>query len=162
MSAYSRVTTDSSTPEIQFKVIIIGDSGIGKTSLLLRYVDDTFSPSFSMSTIGVDFRFKTIMNEKLTANKLVKLQLWDTSGQEVWLICFFKRIEGKWSIDFFCSLSFLWTEIQDNLHELFPKCTLCFTLCRFDRSKFMGKPLKMECWDREIQSERSSRICGWN
>lgn len=83
MSAYSRVTTDSSTPEIQFKVIIIGDSGIGKTSLLLRYVDDTFSPSFSMSTIGVDFRFKTIMNEKLTANKLVKLQLWDTSGQEV-------------------------------------------------------------------------------
>jgi len=82
MSAYSRVNTDTS-PEIQFKVIIIGDSGIGKTSLLLRYVDDVFSPSFSMSTIGVDFRFKTIMNERITGNKLVKLQMWDTSGQEV-------------------------------------------------------------------------------
>eukprot|EP00411_Alexandrium_monilatum_P031105 CAMPEP_0175374566 /NCGR_PEP_ID=MMETSP0095-20121207/23313_1 /TAXON_ID=311494 /ORGANISM="Alexandrium monilatum, Strain CCMP3105" /LENGTH=265 /DNA_ID=CAMNT_0016672797 /DNA_START=34 /DNA_END=831 /DNA_ORIENTATION=+ len=60
-----------------FKLVLIGDSGAGKSSLLLRFADDTFTDSY-ITTIGVDFRFKTIAIGK----KNVKLQIWDTAGQE--------------------------------------------------------------------------------
>jgi len=60
-----------------FKLVLIGDSGAGKSSLLLRFADDTFTDSY-ITTIGVDFRFKTISTDK----KTVKLQIWDTAGQE--------------------------------------------------------------------------------
>lgn len=60
-----------------FKLVIVGNSGVGKSSLLLRFADDTFSDSY-LTTIGVDFRFKTLEID----GKKVKLQIWDTAGQE--------------------------------------------------------------------------------
>eukprot|EP01017_Pseudomicrothorax_dubius_P041636 TRINITY_DN6678_c0_g1_i5.p1 TRINITY_DN6678_c0_g1~~TRINITY_DN6678_c0_g1_i5.p1 ORF type:complete len:205 (+),score=57.40 TRINITY_DN6678_c0_g1_i5:266-880(+) len=60
-----------------FKLVIIGDSGVGKSSLLLRYADDTFNDNY-LTTIGVDFRFKSIQID----GKNAKLQIWDTAGQE--------------------------------------------------------------------------------
>lgn len=60
-----------------FKLVLIGDSGAGKSCLLLRFADDAFTDSY-ITTIGVDFRFKTIPVEK----KTIKLQIWDTAGQE--------------------------------------------------------------------------------
>lgn len=60
-----------------FKLVLIGDSGVGKSCLLLRFADDAFTESY-ISTIGVDFRFRTVKLE----NKTVKLQIWDTAGQE--------------------------------------------------------------------------------
>ena len=60
-----------------FKIVLIGDSGVGKSCLLLRFADQAFTESYT-STIGVDFRFKTIKVEE----KTVKLQIWDTAGQE--------------------------------------------------------------------------------
>ena len=59
------------------KVVIIGDSGVGKSCILLRYVDELFTESFIV-TIGVDFKFKTIDID----DKKVKIQIWDTAGQE--------------------------------------------------------------------------------
>ncbi|OQS00286.1 Rab1 family GTPase [Thraustotheca clavata] len=60
-----------------FKLVLIGDSGVGKSCLLLRFADDAFTESY-ITTIGVDFRFRTVKIDK----KTVKLQIWDTAGQE--------------------------------------------------------------------------------
>lgn len=60
-----------------FKLVLIGDSGVGKSCLLLRFADDSFTESY-ISTIGVDFRFRTVK----VGEKYVKLQIWDTAGQE--------------------------------------------------------------------------------
>lgn len=60
-----------------FKIIVIGDSGVGKTSFVTRFVDDEFHSSF-ISTIGIDFKIKTIQLN----NHIIKLQVWDTAGQE--------------------------------------------------------------------------------
>ncbi|XP_075154687.1 RAS oncogene family member Rab35 isoform X2 [Haematobia irritans] len=60
-----------------FKLLIIGDSGVGKTSLLLRFSDDTFNSSH-ISTIGVDFKIRTFTID----DQQVKVQIWDTAGQE--------------------------------------------------------------------------------
>ena len=59
------------------QLVLIGDSGVGKSCLLLRFADDNFTESY-ISTIGVDFRFRTIYVD----NKTIKLQIWDTAGQE--------------------------------------------------------------------------------
>ncbi|XP_037052437.1 ras-related protein Rab-35 [Bradysia coprophila] len=60
-----------------FKLLIIGDSGVGKSSLLIRFSDNTFSGNY-ITTIGVDFKIRTV----LINGQRVKLQIWDTAGQE--------------------------------------------------------------------------------
>ncbi len=58
------------------KVIIIGDSAIGKTVLITRFCESTFKESY-VATIGVDFKIKTMT----VGNRRYKLQIWDTAGQ---------------------------------------------------------------------------------
>eukprot|EP00795_Rhopilema_esculentum_P005957 gene5957-11310_t len=60
-----------------FKILLVGDSGVGKSSLLIRFADDVFCDSY-ISTIGVDFKIKTVLLD----DKVVKLQIWDSAGQE--------------------------------------------------------------------------------
>jgi Rab family protein len=60
-----------------FKVVLIGDSGVGKSNLLSRFARDEFSLD-TRSTIGVEFATKTVRVD----GKLVKAQIWDTAGQE--------------------------------------------------------------------------------
>uniref|UniRef100_A0A672H6H7 small monomeric GTPase n=1 Tax=Salarias fasciatus TaxID=181472 RepID=A0A672H6H7_SALFA len=60
-----------------FKLLLIGDSGVGKSCLLLRFADDSYTDSY-ISTIGVDFKIRTVDMD----GKTVKLQIWDTAGQE--------------------------------------------------------------------------------
>jgi Ras-related protein Rab-1A len=63
------------------KIVLVGDSGVGKSTLLLRYCDNIYNDTY-ISTIGVDFRIKTIEYIKEEIKKIVKLQIWDTAGQE--------------------------------------------------------------------------------
>lgn len=60
-----------------FKLLLIGDSNVGKSNLLLRFTEDSFVDSY-ISTIGVDFKVKTIQ----VGDKSAKLQIWDTAGEE--------------------------------------------------------------------------------
>ena len=59
------------------KLLLIGDSGVGKSCILLRYCDNEFTTSF-ITTIGIDFKVKTVE----VGGKRLKLQIWDTAGQE--------------------------------------------------------------------------------
>ncbi|CAF1005588.1 unnamed protein product, partial [Brachionus calyciflorus] len=67
----------NATPQRVFKIVFIGDSGVGKTSFVQRFCNNTFRESFS-TTIGVDFQVKSIILD----NRVIALQLWDTAGQE--------------------------------------------------------------------------------
>ena len=60
-----------------FKVVFVGDAGVGKTQIINKFVKNKFSNDYK-PTIGVDFYFKTINSN----GKIIKLQLWDTAGQK--------------------------------------------------------------------------------
>ena len=61
-----------------YKILLLGDSSVGKTCFLLRYTDNTFQEIY-MSTIGLDYRLKTV---KLPNEKKIRAQIWDTAGQD--------------------------------------------------------------------------------
>lgn len=63
--------------DMQIKILMIGDSGVGKTSMLIRFANDKYSQTF-ISTIGIDFKIKNIQIN----DKMIKLQIWDTADQE--------------------------------------------------------------------------------
>ena len=64
--------------DIVYKVLLLGDSTVGKTCFLLRYCDKTFQDAH-LSTIGLDYRLKSMT---LKNKKNIKLQIWDTAGQD--------------------------------------------------------------------------------
>ena len=70
--------TEEEKKEHSFKILLLGDTSVGKTCFLKRYTDDTFQDAY-LSTIGFDFKFKMV---ELKNGKKVKVQLWDTAGQE--------------------------------------------------------------------------------
>ena len=66
----------SGRKKVLLKVIILGDSGVGKTSLMNQYVNKKFSNQYK-ATIGADFLTKEVMVD----DRLVTMQIWDTAGQ---------------------------------------------------------------------------------
>ncbi len=98
-----------------FKVLLIGNSDVGKSSLILRYVDQIWNDVF-VPTIGVDFKVKSIEVDQ----KLVKMQIWDTAGQERFrnvISSYFKGAHGILLIyDITCRESF--KELENWLGEV--------------------------------------------
>jgi small GTP-binding protein len=79
--------------EIMFKVITLGDSGVGKTSIIRRYANNIFDENV-LSTVGVGFAFKEV---ELSNKKKIKLKLIDTAGQEKFKSLaksYFKNVDG--------------------------------------------------------------------
>jgi small GTP-binding protein len=66
------------TNSLEFKVVVLGDKSVGKTSLVLRYIEGTYSNNYQ-PTIGAFFLTKKVTSSDGTA---FKMQLWDTAGQE--------------------------------------------------------------------------------
>jgi small GTP-binding protein len=81
MTSQTQTQTTSADPDpaaaVLFKLILIGDSGVGKSSLALRFAFDEF-PDNSKSTIGVDFMSRTIVHDR----QPIRAMIWDTAGQE--------------------------------------------------------------------------------
>ncbi|XP_029617542.1 ras and EF-hand domain-containing protein homolog isoform X2 [Salmo trutta] len=79
-------------PDRLFKVVLVGNSSVGKTSLLRTFCDGRFHPS-SPATVGIDYSVKTLMLD----NTQVAMQLWDTAGQERYRSItkqFFRKADG--------------------------------------------------------------------
>ena len=68
---------DDDNYDLIFKIVLIGDSGVGKTNILSRFINNEFSIT-TQATVGVEFGSKIIKK----GEKLIKLQIWDTAGQE--------------------------------------------------------------------------------
>ena len=69
--------TNAQNGEMTIKILLVGDSSVGKTCILLRYSENKFQEQF-LSTIGLDFKVKRMVID----GKPIKLQVWDTAGQE--------------------------------------------------------------------------------
>eukprot|EP01096_Ripella_sp_DP13-Kostka_P017813 TRINITY_DN930_c0_g1_i4.p1 TRINITY_DN930_c0_g1~~TRINITY_DN930_c0_g1_i4.p1 ORF type:complete len:227 (-),score=74.73 TRINITY_DN930_c0_g1_i4:381-1025(-) len=78
MAATAAASATGSDYDFLFKVVLIGDSGVGKTRLLLNYFGEDTGSDSTVSTIGLDIKFKTIKLD----GKVIKLHVWDTAGQE--------------------------------------------------------------------------------
>ncbi|KAJ8249936.1 hypothetical protein COCON_G00231520 [Conger conger] len=82
----------TTTPDRLFKIVLVGNSSVGKTSLLRRFCDDCFHPG-TAATVGIDYSVKTVTVE----NSRVALQMWDTAGQERYRSItkqFFRKVDG--------------------------------------------------------------------
>jgi len=78
MADRTNLGSTSNSGEVKFKIGLVGESGVGKSCLLVRWVDDDFFTEDDKYSIGVDYKFKSITVKE----KNVKLQIYDTAGQE--------------------------------------------------------------------------------
>jgi len=99
-----------------FKVIFLGCASVGKTALLTRFCDDIFTDSYQ-STIGIDFRIKTIKY----GDQTIKIQIWDTAGQERYQSIASTHYKGTDGV--FCVYDVANKESFEKVKENIIKCT---------------------------------------
>ena len=86
--------TDEDNFDVLVKLVILGDTAVGKSNYLYRFVDGDFNP-VHVSTVGFDFKSRVVEMPK--SKKLVKFQIWDTAGQERYMSInknLFQRVQG--------------------------------------------------------------------
>ena len=86
--------------DYQYKLLFLGDTSVGKTSLLIRYTDNIFD-SESLPTLGVDVRYKYVTLE----NQKIRLDIWDTAGQERFKNITKNYLNGANGIFFVCDIT---------------------------------------------------------
>merc|ERR1712062_672337 len=117
--------------DILLKLMVLGDSGVGKTSFIHRFVDGKFCDKY-VTTVGIDFREKTI--ELPEENRKISLQIWDTAGQERYRslsTSFYRDAMGfilvfdTTNLQSFLNVSHWVVELQTHTYTNFPKVILC-------------------------------------
>ena len=118
---FEKLTKADEQYDFIFKVLLLGNSDVGKSSILIRYVDESWNDAF-VPTIGVDFKIKSMEVEQ----KIVKMQIWDTAGQERFrnvISSYFRGAHGLFLIyditnrDSFKNLESWLIEIEKNASE---------------------------------------------
>ena len=133
----------------KIKVLTIGDSGVGKSSLILRFTEDTFTPSF-ITTIGIDYKMK---NMTINDGTKCKIQIWDTAGQERFrniTTAYYRGAQGILLVhDITDEQSFLnvkyWLQQIDQYSTQQPIVLLCGNKCDLEA-------------DREVTIERGQQL----
>ncbi|XP_038295200.1 EF-hand calcium-binding domain-containing protein 4B isoform X1 [Canis lupus familiaris] len=90
--ALSKEEAPLSIPDRLFKIVLVGNSAVGKTSFLRRFCEDRFAPGLA-ATVGIDYQVKMVRVD----DSYVALQLWDTAGQERYRCItqqFFRKADG--------------------------------------------------------------------
>ena len=89
---YDSISVEEEFYDLKIRVMLIGDSNVGKTSIIKRYCNNQFSPSY-ISTVGIDFETKYLRLN----GKIINLQIWDTAGQERYKVLaknYYKNSDG--------------------------------------------------------------------
>ncbi|KAH0793911.1 ras-related protein Rab-11A [Histomonas meleagridis] len=130
--------TDEPEPDMLIKIILVGDSGVGKTNLLSQFARNLFNQN-SKTTIGVEFATKTLEIN----GKIIKAQIWDTAGQERYRAItssYYKGAQGAMILyDITSSISFesipKWlSELRNNADEHIP-VMIIGNKCDLDESR---------------------------
>ena len=87
--------------DFQYKLLFLGDTSVGKTSLIIRYVEDKFEIDNGLPTLGVDVKYKYVSLE----NKKIRLDIWDTAGQERFKNITKNYFRGANGIFFVCDIT---------------------------------------------------------
>lgn len=133
MTLHQRSATRAAGPEeplvpLSVKLLLVGDSGTGKSSLLLRFTDDKFmGEDVHMATIGVDFKVKFMDLADLDIHRL-KLTIWDTAGQERFRTLTASYYRGTHGVilvydvndrDSFCAIRDVWLKELERAVDLY-------------------------------------------
>jgi len=81
--------------DVEAKIVVVGSQGVGKTSLVHRFVQNSFAPPSTQSTIGASFLAKRVVD--IDTSTVVRLQIWDTAGQERFRAMSKLYYRGTWS-----------------------------------------------------------------
>jgi len=133
-----------------FKVLLVGDSGVGKSSLLLRFTTDEFDES-TTPTIGVDFRLKFITVQ----DQRVKLTIWDTAGQERFRTLTSSYYRGAQAIIFAYDVSR--RETFDSIGEIWMKEVEMYSTVSGAVKAIIGNKMDLES-NREVSRAEGQQL----
>ena len=119
----SIATTDDDAPKlmplVKYKVVFLGDQGVGKTSIVSSFTRGALDSTEYQATIGIDFMSKTMYLE----DRAIRLQLWDTAGQER-----FRTLIPGYIRD--CDVAVVVYDITSTYHSLSKQCLSLFFFCK--------------------------------
>ena len=140
---------DEAESDYIFKYIIIGDSGVGKSNLLLRYTSNTFNSSHVM-TLGVEFSAKTTK----VLDKVIRFQMWDTAGQEN-----FHAITRSFYKNSACALVVYDVTKRQSFDNVLTWVSECENECSDNMVKVLvGNKSDLDN-EREVTKEEAHRVC---
>ena len=156
---------ESKEDQINLKILILGDSSVGKTSLLLKYTDGYF-PTIYVATIGVEYKIKKIVINNIAIN----LQIWDTAGQERFRSITQSFIKGADGILYVYDITQkktfddlkTWISQSEESAEGFKKIIVGNKVDLEDERVISKEKLKKFCDDRNIQGFEVSAKIGKN